>query len=588
MRTRQFFASVGAVALVATGLIAGGGVTAAAADAPANPAATCVVSDTPGHLDCTVSYASTGAEQAFTVPAGVTSVAVELVGGRGGSAIGVSGGRGDRVTGALPVSAGATLYVHVGGNGSFAAGGYNGGGAPGAPATTFWQAGGGGATDLRASTDLGSRLVVAGGGGGASGGAAGGDAEQAGGNDMDDPSSGGGAGTQSAGGAGGTAWALNPGNVGALGFGGAGGDYGTVGIRAGGAGGGGGYYGGGGGASGATGGGGGGSSLVPAGGSSGPSDEAPVARITYEVPVTAIVASAPASPALQSTPVTASASTALAGHSATVTSKISSVMQFAGGRPNDVSCITASGTTSCVSAKAGTHDMRVSFVGWSNIQPEFALESSSLAQAINFSDGTINVQQPMQLGATATSGLPVSYALVSGPCTLSGGTLTATDNGSCRVTASQAGQNPYLAAVSVTRDFTIAPVELVKSSDSAAYVATAGVPFTFPVVLQTAGGAPVSPQPMIDYTFAPGCSFGSDRIATRAGTCEVTATVRGSTTLTTTFTVMVVTAPRSAADTAGLVNTGVAEGADTMAATAALALVVLGAGLILARRKPVR
>jgi LPXTG-motif cell wall-anchored protein len=37
-----------------------------------------------------------------------------------------------------------------------------------------------------------------------------------------------------------------------------------------------------------------------------------------------------------------------------------------------------------------------------------------------------------------------------------------------------------------------------------------------------------------------------------------------------------------------LVNTGVAEGADTMAATAALALVVLGAGLILARRKPVR
>lgn len=459
MRTHRFFASVGAVALVATGLVAGGGVTAAVADAPANPTPRCVVSDTPSHLDCTVSYASTGAVQTFVVPAGVTSVAVDLVGGRGGSAMGTSGGRGDRVTSSVDVTAGSTLYVHVAGNGSSGGGGYNGGGAPGSPVPTIWQTGGGGATDLRTSADLGSRLVVAGGGGGATGITAGGDAGQAGDNATNDPSSGGGAGTQSAGGAGGTAWAVNPGNVGALGFGGAGGDYGTPGIRAGGAGGGGGYYGGGGGASGATGGGGGGSSLVPAGGSSAPSDEAPVARITYEVPVESITAQAGDVPARQQTNVAALAQAI--GQSVDVASKIVSVRAIAahgsGTSLSDVSCSASNGTMSCTSTHAGDYRMQVSFGAWYPTPSTFWVSFTSLSQTIDFTGGSADVQQPMQLGATATSGLPVTYVLNSGPCTLNGSTLAATGTGTCTVTASQPGANPYLAAESVTRSFNATP-----------------------------------------------------------------------------------------------------------------------------------
>ena len=305
-----------------------------------------------------------------------------------------------------------------------------------------------------------------------------------------------------------------------------------------------------------------------------------------------VVASAPTVAALQSTSVTAIAYASAAGHTATVTSKLSSVT------------------------------------------------------------------------ATATSALPVSYVLNSGPCTLVAGTLTATGNGTCNVTASQPGQNPYLAAPSVTRDFAVEPVTLVLSSDPAAFIATAGVAYDFPVVLQDAFGAPVSPQPVIDYSFEPGCGFDSNRIATRAGLCEVTATVRGSTTLASTFTVEVLAAPLHQltitpsaasvpqggsltfvvagadaygnpvdASTAvltssvatdeisgltvsfphasphvitarigavsgsvsieviankGLANTGQAEGTVVMMGAAALALLVLGAGLILARRKSAR
>src|SRR3954451_22150220 len=84
-------------------------------------------------------YGSTGAQQTFVVPDGVTSVHVVAVGGRGGDAPDVSGtgthagGFGAVVTADLDVTGGQRLYVLVGGNGqngvaqSHAAGGFNGG-----------------------------------------------------------------------------------------------------------------------------------------------------------------------------------------------------------------------------------------------------------------------------------------------------------------------------------------------------------------------------------------------------------------------------------------------------------------------------
>jgi hypothetical protein len=67
-----------------------------------------------GVTTCTYSY--TGAEQPFTVPAGVSSVHVVAVGAAGGSsASSIPGGKGARVSGDVSVTPGQTLYVEVGG-----------------------------------------------------------------------------------------------------------------------------------------------------------------------------------------------------------------------------------------------------------------------------------------------------------------------------------------------------------------------------------------------------------------------------------------------------------------------------------------
>jgi hypothetical protein len=59
------------------------------------------------------------------------------------------------------------------------------------------------------------------------------------------------------------------------------------------------------------------------------------------------------------------------------------------------------------------------------------------------------------LNATASSGLPISYAVQFGNCTLTGNQLTAFGTGSCTIAASQAGNTTFSAATQVTRSVTI-------------------------------------------------------------------------------------------------------------------------------------
>ncbi|HTB70222.1 MAG TPA: IPT/TIG domain-containing protein [Solirubrobacteraceae bacterium] len=249
-------------------------------------------------------FGYTGGEQTLVVPAGVASVHVSAVGGRGGEAFtgGGAGGAAAGVEGDLSVTPGETLYVEVGGNGQSelegGGGGFNGG-AGGGP-IPFGAGGGGGATDVRTASSAAGlspdpRLLVAGGGGGGGGfgvlclaaGGAGGAAGEAG-EDGHCGDDGGHPGTQTEGGQPGVN-GCGPGEEGRLGAGGAGGGDGLFGnFCAGstGGGGGGGLYGGGGGcgaSQNAGGGGGGGSSLVPAGGSlrtAAPSEQ-PFVQISY-------------------------------------------------------------------------------------------------------------------------------------------------------------------------------------------------------------------------------------------------------------------------------------------------------------------
>jgi uncharacterized delta-60 repeat protein len=63
---------------------------------------------------------------------------------------------------------------------------------------------------------------------------------------------------------------------------------------------------------------------------------------------------------------------------------------------------------------------------------------------------------PITLTATASSGLPVTFSIVSGPATVSGNVVTLTkEEGTVVVRASQAGDNNYLAAASVDKSFEV-------------------------------------------------------------------------------------------------------------------------------------
>ena len=93
---------------------------------------------------------------------------------------------------------------------------------------------------------------------------------------------------------------------------------------------------------------------------------------------------------------------------------------------------------------------------------------TQVAQTITFP--TIPTQTygtaPITLTATATSGLPVSYAVTSGPATVSDSSLTITGAGSITVQASQAGNSSYLAATPVSQTFTVNPAVLVVTANN--------------------------------------------------------------------------------------------------------------------------
>jgi LPXTG-motif cell wall-anchored protein len=325
MSTRVSFAGLRARSLVvATVLAMCTGLLVAQSAAPASAttipplAAGCVQASPAGTVSCT--YGSTGAEQRFVVPDGVSQFTVNAIGAGGGAGqalyLGtIPGGAGATASGTVDVTPGVTIFVEVGNSA-----GFNGGG-PGAVASVprpNSTGPGGGASDVRTVSSavtgtLDSRLLVAGGGGGGGGegytlgltadtpaGGTGGAAGQ--------PGNGGAAQFQYAAGAGGQPGADSAGGgpgtdsvggqtagSGVFGSGGSGASYGNSvpneNYSGGGGGGGGGWYGGGGGGAGygyanASGGGGGagGSSHVPGGGTIGTaaSGAAPSVVITYQ------------------------------------------------------------------------------------------------------------------------------------------------------------------------------------------------------------------------------------------------------------------------------------------------------------------
>ncbi|MGD0796811.1 MAG: FG-GAP-like repeat-containing protein [Acidobacteriaceae bacterium] len=97
---------------------------------------------------------------------------------------------------------------------------------------------------------------------------------------------------------------------------------------------------------------------------------------------------------------------------------------------------------------------------------------------------------PVPLSATATSGLPVTFSVLSGPATISGSTLTGTGAGTVVVAADQPGNANYTAAVEVTHTIAvnkIAPTVGLTTSPNPVLVQNA---VTFTATVASASGTP--------------------------------------------------------------------------------------------------
>ncbi|MGW6258528.1 putative Ig domain-containing protein [Streptomyces sp. NPDC055085] len=114
-----------------------------------------------GDSTVTCTYTSTS-QETFTVPAGVTTLAVSLAGGSGAPGFREAVGQGAKISADLSVAGGNRLLIDAGSAGTNA-GGTNGAGENGGSGGSSGR-GGGAASDIQASD--GTKLIVAGGGGG--------------------------------------------------------------------------------------------------------------------------------------------------------------------------------------------------------------------------------------------------------------------------------------------------------------------------------------------------------------------------------------------------------------------------------------
>ena len=149
----------------------------------------------------------------------------------------------------------------------------------------------------------------------------------------------------------------------------------------------------------------------------------------------------------------------------------------------DVTSSTVTGlNTTFTSVAAGTYTVKVLA---SNIVGNGARSTASgsvdkpedakTAQTITFAAITTKTMPgPLALTATATSNLTVAFS-ASGTCTVSGTTLTFTGAGLCTVVASQAGDDTYAIAPTVSQPFTINAAAATGPTDAeiAAAAATA-------------------------------------------------------------------------------------------------------------------
>ncbi len=180
----------------------------------------------------------------------------------------------------------------------------------------------------------------------------------------------------------------------------------------------------------------------------------------------------------------------------------------------------AAGTCSLTASQAGN----ATYAAATSVTQSFTV--SLAPQTITF--GAIPTQRAatsIALGATASSGLPVSYAS-STPlvCSISGTSATLLTAGTCNLTASQPGNATYAAATPVTQSFT---VSLAPQTITFAAIPTQTAVTSITLTATASSGLPVS---LASANNAICTISGSIATLLKTGTCKITASQAGNAT----------------------------------------------------------
>jgi hypothetical protein len=162
------------------------------------------------------------------------------------------------------------------------------------------------------------------------------------------------------------------------------------------------------------------------------------------------------------------------------------------------------------------------------VQQTFVVNPAPVSQTITFGAiATQNVGTPLMLGATASSGLAVSYASsTAAVCTVSGSTATFIASGTCSITASQAGNATYAAATPVSQSFTVnAALKAQTITFGTIAAQTVGTPLTLTGLASASSGLAVS---YASNTSTICTVSGTSAQFLAAGTCTLVASQAGN------------------------------------------------------------
>jgi hypothetical protein len=186
-------------------------------------------------------------------------------------------------------------------------------------------------------------------------------------------------------------------------------------------------------------------------------------------------------------------------------------------------------TTAIVGSNAGTYPIAIALGNLTSTNYSITLVNGTLtisggvAQSISFAaiPDTSYGTGAFAVSATATSSLPVTISVLSGPATITGSTVTITGAGTVVLQASQAGNVDYASATLVQRSFTVAQAPLGVVVKNASHTYGSVDPAFTGTITGLVNGDTIGGTLAVNYS-------STDTTSSPVGTYPIQATLSGS------------------------------------------------------------